>query len=448
MLNKIRIQNFKCLHDTQDMEIKPITFLVGPNSSGKSSIFQALLALKQTVESSDQRSALILQDYVDLGSYKDVFFKHDIKKDIIIDFESIGPLKYSVTFSVQEGKKTPGQLFVKLFEFSAKEASGLEKISYLPNKLKLIRASKQEYTMEFEKNNNLETISDINLQKFYIISSEKLRKVPKKDIKTDRTDIIKKSIEEEEKDFEKRMDSFRKILAFDTVKSITEDIFYHILHIGPLRHEPERVYSASGAYPESVGKYGQRTIDIILYNKKIRNKIKKWLEKFNISLDFSLEELKKGSKRYEMLLKDYFTKVKVNLADVGFGASQILPILVQGFISPSNAILLLEQPEIHLHPKAQCIMGDLLVDIVKDTDKRLIIETHSDLLIDRVCKHILLEDSKISPEDIIIYYFDPSKEGTIVKPITVNENAQYENFPEGFFEERFEEALHRAELIP
>lgn len=137
----------------------------------------------------------------------------------------------------------------------------------------------------------------------------------------------------------------------------------------------------------------------------------------------------------------------MNLADVGFGISQILPIIVQGFTSPPDATLLLEQPEIHLHPKAQFVMGDLLVDIAK-TNRRLIIETHSDLLIERVCKHILLkDDTKITPEDIIIYYFEPTKEGTIVRPITVNKNAQYEDFPEGFFEERFEEALSRAELM-
>ncbi|MGD2250130.1 MAG: DUF3696 domain-containing protein [Candidatus Methanofastidiosia archaeon] len=435
MLNKIRIQNFKCLQDTKDIEIRPITFLVGPNSSGKSSIFQALLALKQTVESSDQRSALILQDYVDLGSYKDIFFKHDIKRDIIFDFESIGPLKYSVTFSVQEEGKAPGRLFVKSFEFSAEEASNSNGISYVPNKLNLIKSSKQKYTIEYEKNNNINKIPNINLKKFYIIIPE-ISKIDDKYSALKKFLMIFAAYEE-----------FRIISSFSLIKSNIEDIFHHIFHIGPLRHEPERVYSASGAYPESVGKYGQRTIDIILYEKKIKDKIKKWLEKFNISLKFSLEELKKGSRRYEALLKDYFTKTEVNLADVGFGTSQILPILVQGFLSPSDAILLLEQPEIHLHPKAQCTMGDLLVDIVKNANRKLIIETHSDLLIDRVCKHILLKDSKISPDDIIIYYFDPSKEGTIIKPITINENAQYENFPEGFFEERFEEAMHRAELM-
>jgi len=449
MLKKIRIQNFKCLQDTEDMEIRPITFLVGPNSSGKSSVFQAILALKQTVESSDMRSPLILQDYIDLGSYKDVFYKHDTDKDIKIDFENLNLNKWSIAYAIQEDKERPGRIFVKSLEFFDKQlpsiifsllgsffSSGELKIvrekgnSPFIGKLKIVREQGRPYhKIELE---GLEDVSEIllNLEKFYLIEPRKTLSMWGKEFSS----ISRKEL----------------LLLFSLsslLRDKTEELFDHIYHIGPLRDEPERVYSASGAYPQSVGKHGQWTIDIIQYNEEIGDIIKSWLEKFNISIDFALEELKKGSRRYEVVLRDYFTKTKVNLADVGFGTSQILPIIVQGFTSPENSTLLLEQPEIHLHPKAQCVMGDLLVDIAK-TSKRLIVETHSDLLIERVCKHILLkDDTKITPEDIIIYYFEPTKEGATVKPITVNENAQFENFPEGFFEERFEEALSRAELM-
>jgi predicted ATPase len=418
MLKKIRIQNFKCLQDTKDIEIRPLTFLVGPNSSGKSSVFQAILALKQTVESGDQRSPLILQDYIDLGSYKDVFFNHDTNKDIKIDFEDINPLKWSVTFSVQENERTPGKIFVKSLELSGRK-SGSKSIF---GGLKIVKEQKgEDYKIECGDKENVSD-SPLNSNKFYIISTKQPILLPKIEIAS-------------------------TVYRFLPIRIETEKLFDYIYHVGPLRHEPERVYSASGAYPPSVGKNGQWTIHIRPYNEKIRDILKYWLEKFNISVDFTLEELKKGSKRYEIVLKDYFTKTEVNLADVGFSTSQILPIIVQGFISPKHATLLLEQPEIHLHPKAQCVMGDLLVDIIK-TKKRLIIETHSDLLIDRVCKHILLKDeNKITPDDIIIYYFEPTKVSTKIRPITVNENAQYENFPEDFFKERFEEALSRAALM-
>ena len=434
MLKRIRIQNFKCLRDTKDIEIRPVTFLVGPNSSGKSSVFQAILALKQTVESSDQRSPFILQDYVDLGSYKDVFFRHDTRKDIKIEFEDNDSFRWSVVYSIQEDKE-PGRIIIKELDFSAPEVHHgkvAKEGDSASSDIRLVRD--QEISKYMIESGNKKILNkSFDLKKFYIIS-------PKEpiDISASKAGLATPISPEK----------LESVYVFPLIRRRTETLFEHIYHIGPLRHEPERVYSASGAYPQYVGKYGQWTIDILQYDEEVRNTIKKWLKKFGIALDFSLEELKRGSKRYEILLTDYFTNTRVNLADVGFGASQILPIIVQGFTSPPNATLLLEQPEIHLHPKAQCIMGDLLVDIAKTDNKRLIIETHSDLLIERVCKHILLRDeTRISPEDIIIYYFEPSREGTIVRPITVNENAQYENFPEGFFEERFEEALARAELM-
>lgn len=172
--------------------------------------------------------------------------------------------------------------------------------------------------------------------------------------------------------------------------------------------------------------------------------VKKWFNEFNISSDFKLEELRKDSKRFEVLLKDYHTGIWVTIADVGFGASQLLPIIVECF-NPQSSTIFIEQPEIHLHPKGQASMGDLLVDSTKNTKKSIIIETHSDLIISRVCTHVVKGD--INPEDIAIYYFDPSKDGTIIIPIKINKEGQMVNFPEGFFEERFNEVAERTDII-
>jgi predicted ATPase len=423
MLKKIRIENFKCLRDTMDLEVRPLTLLVGPNSSGKSSILQAILALKQTVESGDMNSPLILKDYIDLGSYKDVVFGHNMKNDIKISFEDTNKNKWSVIFSALERGRTAGKIFVKSLEFSPGETDSLlfsEKKVSVPSPQE-VRVVKERDDSSYEIMINNEIIpAKYDLKKFYFLYP------------TGKIEISSK-------------EGIKLLYPYFVITAMTESLFSHVYHIGPLRHEPERVYSASGASPQSVGRSGQWTIDLIQYEEEIRRAIQIWLEKFSISREFALKELKKGSKRYEVVLKDYFTSIDVNLADVGFGTSQILPIIVQGFTSPPQSTLLIEQPEIHLHPKAQCTMGDLLVDIVRRKNLNLIIETHSDLLIQRVCKHILLKE--IRPDDIIIYYFEPGKEGVIVKPITVNENAQFENFPEGFFEERFEEALEHAELM-
>ena len=120
VFSKIHIKNFKALRDTGELDVKPLTFLVGPNSSGKTSLIQAILSLRQTVQSPDQRTPLILNDYVDLGSYKDVVFKHNEKNDIHINFE-IPDVRCDMVFSVYTSGKNQGIIYLKSLDFSGKD---------------------------------------------------------------------------------------------------------------------------------------------------------------------------------------------------------------------------------------------------------------------------------------------------------------------------------------
>jgi len=433
VFSKIHIKNFKALRDTGELDVKPLTFLVGPNSSGKTSLIQAILALRQTVDSPDQQTPLILNDYVDLGSYRDVVFKHDERNDIHITFE-IPDVRCELVFSVYRSGKNPGTIYLKSLDFNGKgvpipqkEKKKLATGDINFSVRKKARGGRYFITIK-DKDNRIE--QPIKLLKFFMISLEK-----------------------EYKDLSKFNEYFWKHpnLLFTTVLfgTIIKNIFDGVYHIGPLRNEPERTYLAAGASPSDVGKWGEETVDILLFKEELKQKVKLWLKNFAISLDFDLEELKGKSggatSVYNIMLRDPNTETEVNLVDVGFGASQILPIIVQGFNAPKNSLILVEQPEIHLHPKAQATMGDLLVDIAKSNERKLIIETHCDLLIQRVCKNIL--QKKIDHTDVIIYYFDPTDNGTEIKTIAINENGQFENFPDGFFEEGFDEAIGMAELM-
>ncbi|CAD6491732.1 MAG: AAA ATPase domain protein [Candidatus Argoarchaeum ethanivorans] len=433
VFNKIHIKNFKALRDTGELDVKPLTFLVGPNSSGKTSLIQAILALRQTVQSPDQRTPLILNDYVDLGSYKDVVFKHNEKNDIHINLE-IPDVRCDIVFSVYTSGKNHGIIYLNSLDFSGKDVlmPQKEKKKFVTEDVNFSvrkRARGGRYFITI-KDKDSKDEQPVELRKFYMISPEKEYKDPSK--------------------FEEYLWKHPNLwFAIAVLGTIIENIFDDVYHIGPLRNEPERTYLAAGASPSDVGKRGEETVDILLLERKLKEKVKLWLKNFDISLEFDLEELKGKSggatSVYNIMLKDPNTKTKVNLIDVGFGASQILPIIVQGFNTPKNSLILIEQPEIHLHPKAQATMGDLLVDIAKSNERKLIIETHCDLLIRRVCKNIL--QKKIKHTDVVIYYFEPTDNGTEIKTITINENGQFENFPEGFFEEGFEEAMEIAELM-
>jgi predicted ATPase len=200
-----------------------------------------------------------------------------------------------------------------------------------------------------------------------------------------------------------------------------------------------------------VGTKGERTAEVLWYATRTRERrqemlgqINHWLQEFGVALEARLERLGQ-SNQYRVLFRDPASQLKINLADVGFGASQVLPIIVQGLYSRPGTLLLVEQPEIHLHPRAQATLGDLLVDIAKRGDRRLIVETHSDHVLGRVQRRIAEE--KISRSEVAIYYFNPTPEGTQIREVTVDELGQFEEFPEGFFEESFQEAVAHSKAM-
>ncbi len=453
MLTRLQIYNFKSLRETQKLDLKPITFLVGPNSSGKSSFFQSILLLRQTIRTKDQKSALVLQDYIDLGSFKDIVWNHDLRNTIKIKLSDSNNT-FEVEFGFQKEKES---IFVKKFR-----------------NFGVYKVNKDEFNFDFEvfeRNGKFflkilnykfipKNIYDVKFSKFYKIDHEELMKeiITKNkkgfenliiEIGGDKSENnIRQKISKQDKENQKNLQIFistvelNSFIMNQTLK--IEKLFNDIFHIGPLRREPQRVYTASGAFPSEVGKYGEWVVDELISDNKTQKKVKKWLQEFCIASDFKVQELRKGSKRYEIIIKEFNTGIWTNLADIGFGASQILPIIVEGFITKDSTILI-EQPEIHLHPKAQATMGDLLLEIAKNKKNAIVVETHSDLIISRICTRIA--QGEFNNNDVAIYYFNPTENGTEVIDIIINKNGQFQNFPKGFFEERYEEALIRADSI-
>jgi hypothetical protein len=235
---------------------------------------------------------------------------------------------------------------------------------------------------------------------------------------------------------------------------IVESSFKKLSYIGPLREFPKAFYTTTGKSPRYyIGKKGENAIDILWALKKARNdtgiqnletKIKRWIAEFGFADDITLEPIG-DNVGYRALATDPQSKFDVNIINVGFGVSQTLPIIIQSFYSDEDSTNLIEQPEIHLHPKAQSILGDMFIDAINEKNKNFIIETHSEHLLARVRRRIA--EGKISRDDIKIYYFDPTPEGTEIQEVTLNEYGQYEKFPEGFFEEDLNEAFAHMKVI-
>lgn len=430
MLTKLRIRNFKCFEDTGEMEIRPLTLLVGPNSSGKSSIMQFLLALRQTVESPDIRTAFAPNGiWVSLGSYPDFIFRHYWQRELeaVLEFTELLPIP--VRSSSQPNKlrlKVRWRYNKKTTQIRLEESELVFNDGEFSQSL-MRRAGRYEATLKIASEDGKEWRHEVLPIHFYGFFAVRIKKG------------------------EKPSDFLPEVPRYPTVFAVRQS-FHLVFYLGPLREFPQRSYAISGQAPSDVGVRGERSAEALWFasrTKKQRQQmlenINRWVKEFGIAKEVRLQRLGK-SNQYQVLFVDATTNLPVNIADVGFGASQLLPIIVQGFYAPSGSLLLIEQPEIHLHPKAQATLGDLLMEVVKAGDRQIIVETHSEHLLVRIQRRIA--EQKFSHEQVAIYYFEPTPGGTKIHRLELDEYGQLvEPIPEGFFEEGWREALAQIVAI-
>lgn len=213
-------------------------------------------------------------------------------------------------------------------------------------------------------------------------------------------------------------------------------------HIGPLRAHPKRFYFLDTAYSGSAE--GDLIVETLRENEDLRKNVNKWLDRFSININVSqLEEI-----IYRLSVRSEGNTFDLDITDVGFGISQVLPILVEGFIAPPGKMILIEQPEIHLHPKMQGELADLFIDIanVHTTSKKvqeqkyLIIETHSEYLLSRLRRRI--SEGAVSHSDVALYFVERKvgTQGSTVRGSYIQANGQFE-WPEEFFEDDLNDTI-------
>jgi len=203
----------------------------------------------------------------------------------------------------------------------------------------------------------------------------------------------------------------------------------------------------SGESPSSVGIRGERAIDIMTMDylkqkggtrKHIFENVSDFFKKSGISDYLGMNKL--SDRHFEVVLSKSNSNSEESIADVGYGCSQILPILVAGYNLNPGQILIVEEPEIHLHPKAQAELGSFFYDLA-EKQIQTIIETHSEHLLLRLQAIVADPNCKLTPDDLRIYYVYMENGERKIKLLKLNESGYFiDDWPQGFFPERYLEA--------
>ena len=436
-----RWKNFKGFKDTGWVKIKPITIIIGSNNSGKTNFLAPFLLMNQTVNSRDRLSTLIIKgDLYNGGNYQ------EIVKDYITENEIYFGFKYHIRKPDQNikgiGTYSPGA-FDFTFKVETKDGEILLKSTtiydiFFRKFLSLTRTKNGNYNYsgigademtESEKESiakskpvNFQFSPNSVLAKFETNKKENDEKIG---TKSDR--------------FSKGFSHFLPALSFNNarVRKYLGDLSF----LGPIREQPQRIYEITNETYNTVGSKGENMPNLL---KKIGNnnsEINEWIKRFGFGDKIELKHHYSNSYSLRFPVMDSVNYTSI--ANSGFGASQVLPLIVQAVVSPENSITIAEQPEIHLNPKIQCELAELFVFMAKK-GQTIIAETHSEHLLLRLRR--LVAEGKISSDDVAIYYVKKEENNSFVKEIELEENGHISsiNWPKDFFGESLKDALIMA----
>ena len=161
------------------------------------------------------------------------------------------------------------------------------------------------------------------------------------------------------------------------------------------------------------------------------------MKELGLIYDFRVEPIAKGNNVYRVKVRKTESSAEVLITDVGFGVSQVLPVIVLCYYVPEGSVILLEQPEIHLHPSVQSGLADVFIDAVKNRKVQIILESHSEHLLRRLQRRVA--EKSIDPKDMALYFCEALEGGSRISSLDVDLYGNIKNWPKGFFGDEFGE---------
>jgi hypothetical protein len=509
-MRNLRLVNFRSFGDTTPIFLRPITLLVGANSTGKSSYLRFFPLMRQTAETSSRSPFLWFGRLVDLGDFsKAASHGHDsisFEFDIDVDRPAVRrrpvgtdqrlPLRISITLKASASQTYVSSVTLRCFDDVCKiSLSSTEEVTtFVVNNVDILAVAKDTQP---------QVTAAPFIPNIFFPSPEPDPTAPPKSIYATLTAHLRSLAHNRTKDetllsyatYQLRYGPTAEVLSavkalklrhlpnprlddsdFTFIRSLVfaKDIGYlvratqraltsfasGIAYLGPFRKDPERFYRHQELTVGQMEPHGENlAVFLRSLNKSSMDDLSNFVKDY---LGFGVTVENDGS-HIAVLMQE--RERGFNLIDMGYGLSQVLPVLAQCWSTVRGSrtsdregrttVLAIEQPELHLHPHHQAKLADMFANVMRDVRKsesvpafrrmrspfdetphdfplRILVETHSEALVNRIGE--LVEAKTLDPEDVGVLLFQKSESGTTtIQQATYAEDGSLKNWPIGFF---------------
>lgn len=461
MLTSMRLTNFKSWQESGNIQLAPLTGFFGTNSSGKTSLLQAILLLKQTAESNDRNIALrtsrARDGIIDLGTIEDItHYKRD-SVTISLSFFGSGLLHKSwkipsllrrqssetkIKQSINFAATVTASGRVSSFEYSVAQTL---KVGMRRNPVDVDSSINYEVSLSVDDDANLSQAFTLPIApiKCYIFPIEATQLYILQRSVKETADLLtqraKSSTVQREPNILDQANNLSQ--TFSDFPNLLEQQMQRTYYLGPLREYPQRTYVWGQERPEDVGSRGEYAIAALLAASDkpiyadspitIIERIAQWLKEMGLIHSFRLNRIVEGGTLYEVRVKRTAESKEVLITEMGFGLSQILPVLVMCYYIPEGSTLILEQPEIHLHPSVQADLADVFADVIEKRKIQIILESHSEHLLRRLQR--LMAEKKLASDQTALYFCTIQEGASKLGTLNMDEFGNISNWPKDFF---------------
>ncbi|MEV6154301.1 DUF3696 domain-containing protein [Nonomuraea sp. NPDC052129] len=444
-LARFVLENYRCFRTRQEVELRPITVVLGKNNSGKSALVRAPLVLRTGIRTMSPLPFDLDQlgesgpDFLDLVHGRNPHGRIGVR----LDFEREGVRPHSLSATVQNVDEWGYQLVSSLAIEPDSKYTHIGWDEDDPDRADWPRRHELKDGHAYFVSNGEDDVSRIRLPFYGLLPA----------IRHDQAyDAVYDTTEADRLDQSEDIDLDQLIEAIAIIRSEFDDIRY----LSPYRERPRRVYRFRSRRPATVvGANGESALDIVAHDELRRRS--GLLNRLNGYLDDNISGWKLGIQHHEegvysaVMRSTFDGKLEVSLADAGTGVTQLLPILVQRAVDavmpPEQPTLeIIEEPELHLHPSAHARLADLFMAAAQESNVRFLIETHSETFMLRLRRRIA--EGAIAPDDVAIYFVEHEGGVANARRIGIDQLGNLDYWPRGVFAEDFEEtrALAAAQI--